>query len=59
MIPIDELTPLLGQEDAAFSAWRDSVPDKHWAKLDLSALRIGYELGKRMAAAANKEPGRA
>lgn len=43
---IDELLPLLNTDDLAFSTWRDSVPDKHWAKMDLSALRIGYELGK-------------
>lgn len=32
--------------DSVFNTWRDSVPDKHWAKRDLSAVRIGYELGK-------------
>lgn len=26
-----------------FEAWRDSLPEKHWAKYDLSACRLGWE----------------
>lgn len=48
----DELTKRLGTPDPVFSAWRDSVPDTHWIKLDLSALRIGYELGLVIASTA-------
>jgi len=47
---VQELQQLVAREDAVFSAWRDKQPDKHWAMLDLSALRIGYELGKACAA---------
>jgi len=44
---IEELQRCLWQnDDAEFNAWVGQQPDKHWAKLDLSALRIGYELGK-------------
>lgn len=49
---IDELTKRLGTADPVFAAWRDSVPDTHWVKLDLSALRIGYELGRAIASTA-------
>ena len=46
---VDELMPRLGIDDPLFSAWRNSIPDKHWTRLDLSALRIGYELGRAAA----------
>lgn len=46
--PIEDLTKLLLVQDATFRAWVESVPDKHWVKFDLSALRIGYELGRRI-----------
>lgn len=49
---IDELTKRQAHDDPVFAAWRDSVPDKHWCKLDLSALRIGYELGRAIASTA-------
>lgn len=26
-----------------FETWRDSLPEKHWAKYDLSACRLGWE----------------
>jgi len=42
---IDDVCAAAMREDAEFSAWRNSVPDKHWVRLDLSALRVGYELG--------------
>jgi len=53
---IAELTKKLGAPDATFDAWRDSVPDKHWVKLDLSALRIGYELGRSIQPAQAAQP---
>lgn len=37
-------------DDPAFATWRNAVPDKHWVRLDLSALRVGFELGKAVAA---------
>lgn len=46
---IEELQKCLGNEDAAFEQWALSVPDKHWAKYDLSAVRVGFELGLRVA----------
>lgn len=33
-------------DDREFHDWVDAQPDKHWAKYDLSAMRLGYELGK-------------
>ena len=45
----------LWAEDAEFSAWRNSIPDKHWARTDLSALRLGYELGKQVAGVENEK----
>lgn len=38
----------LWEEDPVFSEWRDAQDDKHWAKKDLSAVRLGYELAKKM-----------
>lgn len=42
--PIDEV---LGTSDPEFTAWAESMPDKYWAKYDLSACRIGWEARKR------------
>lgn len=36
----------LGTTDHDFSAFVDSMPDKHWAKYDLSAVRLGWEAHK-------------
>lgn len=44
-----ELAQELMREDEAFSAWVRAIPDKFWAKYDLSAIRLGYELGLRVA----------
>jgi hypothetical protein len=41
-----DLVKKLGTPDSVFEAWRDATADKHWARFDLSALRLGYELGK-------------
>lgn len=46
-LSLTELQKELMHEDAEFSAWVREQPDKHWAKLDISALRLGYELGRR------------
>ena len=53
---IEELAKRQAQDDPVFAAWRDSVPDKHWVKLDLSALRIGYELGRALAEGSASSP---
>lgn len=29
--------------DEAFKAWRDSLPQTHWARYDLSACRLGWD----------------
>ncbi|UXN69927.1 hypothetical protein N8A98_22410 [Devosia neptuniae] len=44
----NDVSYLLGASasDAAFVQWRDSLPDKHWAKYDLSACRLGWEAGR-------------
>lgn len=46
---VGELSRELWHEDEAFSAWVRAMPDKYWAKYDLSAIRLGYELGLRVA----------
>lgn len=33
----------MADEDRAFNLWRDSLPEKHWAKYDLSACRLGWD----------------
>lgn len=50
-----ELTKKLGVPDSIFDAWRDATSDQHWARFDLSALRIGYELGRKVCAARVQE----
>ena len=45
----DELQVLmkkLGTPDPDWQAFVDSLPDKYWAKYDLSALRLGWEAAK-------------
>jgi hypothetical protein len=41
---------LRGPEDLEFSSWVRAMPDKYWAKYDISAIRLGYELGRRVFA---------
>jgi len=36
-------------DDPVFTAWVNEQPDKHWAKYDLTALRLGYVLGRAAA----------
>jgi hypothetical protein len=49
---INDLVKRIDAPDPVFDTWRNSVPDKHWATKDLSALRIGYELGRIAAGSA-------
>lgn len=44
-----DLRECMDRPDPQWEAWRNSVPDKHWARFDLSAVRLGYELGKVVA----------
>ncbi|HEX7324286.1 MAG TPA: hypothetical protein VF292_02890 [Rhodanobacteraceae bacterium] len=44
---VPELSERLGKPDPVFAAWRGRQNKKSWVHLDLSALRIGYELGLR------------
>lgn len=46
---IETLSSRQKKDDPTFRAWVETIDDKHWAKYDLSALRIGYELGKCQA----------
>lgn len=39
-----DLDRLLTRPSADFEALRDSLPDTYWARYDLSAVRLGYEL---------------
>ncbi|HEU0196171.1 MAG TPA: hypothetical protein VFQ88_03015 [Nevskiaceae bacterium] len=48
---VAELSERLGKPDPVFEAWRGRQNKKSWAHLDLSALRIGYELGLRAVTA--------
>lgn len=46
---VTDLANKLGHPDPVFDAWRDRQDARSWVRLDLSALRIGYELGRRAA----------
>jgi hypothetical protein len=50
MPDFSELTKRLGVADATFDAWRNATSDQLWNSIDLSAVRIGYELGKAVHA---------
>lgn len=41
---IKDVEKRLWHEDEAFTEWARAMPDKYWAKYDLSAVRLGYEL---------------
>jgi hypothetical protein len=32
-----------------FDEWRDSLPEKHWARYDLSACKLGFDAGYQAA----------
>lgn len=51
---VPDLAKKLGHPDPLFDAWRDRQDKRSWVRLDLSALRIGYELG--LCAASNLTP---
>ena len=36
----------LGTEDIAFKSFISMLPEKHWSKYDLSAVRLGWEAKK-------------
>jgi hypothetical protein len=38
----------LGTPDPEFRAFVESMPDKHWSKYDLSAVRLGWEAHKTL-----------
>lgn len=40
----------LGTEDKEFRAFIEQMPDTHWAKYDLSAVRLGWEAHKVLSA---------
>lgn len=40
-----ELVAIIATESPSFTAWRNAQPDKFWKNWELSAIRIGYELG--------------
>jgi len=42
----DDLAEKLKQDSPEFRAWVETLPDKHWAKYDLSACRLGWEAGR-------------
>lgn len=37
-----ELNDLLLEPDPSFHAWRDTIPQKYWARYDLSAVKLGW-----------------
>ena len=41
-----ELMARLGTDDPLFDAFQDAMPDKYWARYDLSAVRLGYEFAR-------------
>lgn len=46
MIKIEDLEKRLWDNNPEFRAFVESVPDKHWSRYDLSAMRIGWEAHK-------------
>lgn len=40
-----ELIKRIGIESLEFTRWRNAQLDKYWVNWELSAIRIGYELG--------------
>ena len=46
MDELQQLMQKLGTPDPDWQAFIDSLPDKYWAKYDLSALRLGWEAAK-------------
>lgn len=42
----EELDQILLERDPEFDAFVASMPDKYWAKYDLSACRIGWHFGE-------------
>ena len=42
---------LYPDEDSEFTKFVKSLPDKHWVKYDLSAVRLGWEAQKKLATA--------
>lgn len=45
---------VLAASDPEFRAWVASMPEQHWAKYDLSALRIGWHYGRKPLMAENE-----
>lgn len=43
-----ELNRFLKKDSKEFRDWVSSVDDKWWAKYDLSALRVGFEVGSKL-----------
>ena len=37
---------LLVERDKEFIEFRESIPDSHWARIDISAVRVGWEARK-------------
>lgn len=46
----DNLDQLITKPDPAFKAFVASMPDKHWSKYDISAVRLGWEAYKLLIA---------
>lgn len=43
-----ELDTLIRDPSPAFEAWRDTLKPEYWAHYDISAVRLGYEIGRRI-----------
>jgi len=43
----DEINALMQRNDPEFRAAVESLPGTHWARYDLAAVRVGFELGQR------------
>jgi hypothetical protein len=39
----DRLAQIMLENNPTFRAWVETMPDKHWAKYDLMACRLGWE----------------
>ena len=38
---------MANDNDPEFREWVESLPEKHWAKYDLSAARLGWDAAKK------------
>lgn len=51
-----ELNRLLTTKDPSWDAWKQTIPEKYWARYDLSAVKLGWSAAMELVLAAPPEP---